>query len=184
MNSKSHLQHLPALRAPDDGAAADRRVLVAGIGPDHLRDMSVGLLLIERLRHRPWPPAVQLEELIAGAVIVLHRLWDAPCFDAAVFVAAEPRGDAPGTIRSYSWAMPPVTEAEVQARVADALMGIVSLETLLIVAGHFAGLPPRVQVIEVEPQDNGWGTRLSQPIAAVLERLERLVNEQVEELLA
>ena len=79
-----------------------KRILVAGVGYDNLRDLSFGRILIERLRSREWPPAVHVEDLSFGAIVVLHWLQQDPPFDAALFLAGEQRGRTPGSFRAHS----------------------------------------------------------------------------------
>jgi hydrogenase maturation protease len=155
---------------------------VAGVGYGNLRDMSIGPALVERLRKRAWPPGVQVEDLSFGAVHALHWLQQMEPFDAALFTSAVPRGRPPGSVHRYAWESPPVTAEQVQQHVAEAVTGVISLESLLIVVGFFGGLPPVVSVIEVEPADQGWGPEFTPPVQAALPDLEALVERVVEEL--
>ncbi|MGI8855495.1 MAG: hypothetical protein ACR2JW_07075, partial [Thermomicrobiales bacterium] len=50
---------------------------------------------------------------------------------------------------------------DVQARVCEAVTGVISLENLLIIAQHFDLLPRRTTVIEIEPPDKEFGLGLS-----------------------
>ena len=49
---------------------------------------------------------------------------------------------------------------------AEAVTGVISLDNLLIVAGFFDALPADVVVIEVEPEDEGWGEGFSPAVQA------------------
>ena len=163
-----------------------KRILVAGVGYQNLRDMSVGPLLIERLRRREWPPGVQIEDLSLGAIAALHYLQLHPPFDAALFVGGEscPKGtDAPGTIRRYAWSPPPGADDEaVQDAVAEAVTGVISLPAMLLVIGHFGALPARTRVIEIEPRDVEWGPDFSPPVMQALEEAEEMVLQEVREM--
>lgn len=167
-----------------------RRVLVAGVGYTNLSDLSLGPILAERLAARRWPldargeRQVSVEDMSFGAVHALHWLQAHPPFDAAVFVAASSRGRAPGTVDCADWRIPRVSAEEVQQRVAEAVTGIISLDTLLTVVGYFGGLPPRVVVIDVEPRDEGWGPALSPALEAALPEIEALIGRQVQDCLA
>ncbi len=163
---------------------APRRVLVAGVGYSNLSDLSVGPVLVQRLQRHSWPDGVQVEDLSFGGVHVLHWLQEALPFDAAVFVAGVARGREPGSVHRSAWAAPDVSAEEVQARVAEAVTGIISLETLLTVLGYFGVLPPPVTVIEVEPRDQGWGPAFSAPVEAALAVAEAQVERAVAEVLA
>lgn len=163
-----------------------KRILVAGVGYQNLRDMSVGPLLVERLRRREWPPGVQIEDLSLGAIAALHYLQLHPPFDAALFVGGEScpeRTAAPGTIRRYTWSVPPgVGEDDIQAAVAEAVTGVISLPAMLLVVGHFGSLPARTRVIEIEPRDVAWGPEISPPVTKVLDAVEEMVLDEVREL--
>jgi hydrogenase maturation protease len=143
------------------------RTLVAGVGYSNLRDGSVGPTLIAELAREPWPPNVTMEDLSYGPIAVMQRLQEAsPCFERLVLVSAVRRGRRAGavTIAPWSGALPDATE--IQARVAEAVTGVISLDNLLIVAGFFDALPGDVVVIEVEPEDEGWGEAFSPAIEA------------------
>jgi hydrogenase maturation protease len=154
------------------------------VGYRDLRDFSVGPVLVERLRRQAWPPGVEVEDLSSGAVHVLHWLQAQPPFDAAVFVAAVERGREPGCVHAYAWTAPTDTAEGVQQRIAEAVTGVIGLDTLLVVLGYFGALPPRVSVIEVEPRDEAWGESFSPPVEAALDEVSRLVRRQVEALVA
>ena len=92
-----------------------------------------------------------------------------------MLVAAVRRGRPPGTVERYRWegALPPPDE--IQARVAEAVTGVISLDNLLIVCGALGGLPEDVRVVEVEPADEGWGEGFSPEVEAkLLEVLEAI----------
>ena len=160
-------------------------VLVAGVGYRNLRDMSVGPLLLEELRRMDWPQNVQLEDLSFGAVHVLHWLQerDHP-FDAAIFIAGVRRGTSPGGVTRVEWRAPSVSAEAVQERIAEAVTGVISLETLLIVLGYFEALPPRVTLIEIEARDDEWGPELSEPVAAAFGAAARMIQEEIQRLVA
>ncbi len=167
-----------------------KRILVAGVGYDNLRDLSFGRILVERLRSREWPPAVHVEDLSFGAIVVLHWLQQDPPFDSALFLAGEQRGRTPGSIHDYTWCLEnprdgcAASPEEIQSRVEDAVTGAISLDTLLTVLGHFGALPGDVRVIEVEPRDHEWGLELSPPVAGALKDVEAMVRREVDAMLS
>jgi len=163
---------------------AVRRVLVAGVGYSNLRDLSVGPALVGRLRQRPWPAGVEVEDLSYGAIHVLHWLQEGPRLDALVLLGAAARGREPGSTHRYPWVAPPMTAEQVQERVAEAVTGVISLDGLLVVLGYFGALPPRVTIIEVEPRDDDWGPDFSDVVDRALDDVERLVEDEIERLLA
>lgn len=166
--------------APTGTAPGARRILVAGVGYRNLRDLSVGPALAERLAGGAWPDGVHVEDLSFGAIHVLHWLRDRPSYDAAIFVAGAARGRQPGSVHRSTWTAVEVSAEAVQERVAEAVTGIISLDTLLIVLGYFEALPPRVTVIEIEPRDTEWGPAFSPPVEAAMRDVVALVRDEVE----
>ena len=171
-------------RGAEASCTAVKRILVAGVGYGNLRDLSAGPALVERLRRKAWPASVQVEDLSFGAVHALHWFQQGPPFDAVVFLTAALRGREPGSVRRYAWSAPSLAAEEVQTRVAEAVTGVIDLDTLLTVVGYFGALPPRVSVIEIEPRDHDWGPAFSPPVEAALGRVEALVEQEVRGLLA
>lgn len=144
-------------------------VLIAGVGYRNMHDTSVGSLVLPVLAEQSWPPEEQVEilDLFFGPVHTIHWLQDRPDhFTRVVFVSAVERGRAPGTITAYRWdrALPDATA--IQERVTEAVTGLVSLDAMLIVTGHFGVLPDDVRVVEVEPLETAWGDGLSPVVAA------------------
>ena len=143
------------------------QTLIAGVGYSNLRDGSVGPRLIAELAREPWPSHITVEDLSYGPIAVMQRLQDAqPPFERLVLISAVRRGRPVGTVTIAPWigALPDATE--IQARVAEAVTGVISLDNLLIVVGFFDALPRDVVVIEVEPEDEGWGEGFSPAIRA------------------
>ncbi len=175
----------PAAGTPEAASrTAVRRVLVAGVGYSNLRDLSVGPALVERLRQRPWPASVEVEDLSYGAIHVLHWLQEGQRLDALILLGATARGREPGSTHRYPWVAPAVTADQIQERVAEAVTGVISLDGLLVVLGYFGALPPRVTIIEVEPRDDDWGPDFSDVVDRALDDVERLVEDEIEGLLA
>jgi hypothetical protein len=56
----------------------------------------------------------------------------------------------------------------MQMRVAEAMMGVISLENLLVIATYFGKLPHHVVVIEVEAADDTWEEGLTPVVEAAL----------------
>jgi hypothetical protein len=131
-----------------------------------------------------WPSGVQVEDLSFGAVHVLHWLQEQTPFNAVVLVAGVQRGRQPGAVRRSLWRAPQSTAEAVQQSIAEAVTGVISLDTLLIVLGYFEALPERVTLIEIEPRDDDWGAELSEPVAQAFARARRLVQREVQSLVA
>jgi hydrogenase maturation protease len=137
--------------------------LIAGVGYAHLRDLSFGMAVVEQIAAMEWPEDVRIEDFGYGPIAILHWFEETPGrrFDRAIFVGAMERGREPGTLVTYDWIPRPLDPDDVQARVCEAVTGVISLENLLIIAQHFDLLPRRTTVIEIEPPDKEFGLGLS-----------------------
>jgi hydrogenase maturation protease len=156
------------------------RALIGGVGYSYLRDGSVGPTVVTELARESWPDGVLVEDLSYGPIAVMQRLQDVdPPFDRLVLVAAVARGRLPGTVTAYRWDRRLPDDAEVQARVAEAVTGVISLDNLLAVVGFFGALPREVAVVEVEPEDEGWGEGFSDVIEAARGRVKDAVRALV-----
>lgn len=136
--------------------------LVGGVGYSDLRDFSVGPLVAKRLRAERWPVGTVVEDLSYNPVAVVHRLQEAaPPFRRLVLIGAVRRGRTPGTVSAYRWDGALPDPEEVQARVAEAVTGVISLDNLLIVTAALGTLPEEAYVVEVEPEVEAMGDELS-----------------------
>lgn len=137
-------------------------ILLAGVGYSHLSDLSFGPLLVERLEEMSWPDDVQIEDFSYGPIGVLMRLEDEPLqCERAIFAGATERDRPPGTLHIYRWEGGPGDPEQVQARVAEAVTGVIGLENLLVIMDHFRVLPANTTVIELEPAEREWGMDMS-----------------------
>ena len=155
------------------------RMLIAGVGYQHARDMSLGPVVIARLQHEVWPPGVQLEDLSYGPIGVMHNLEARPPYDRIIFVAGVNRNRPPGRLYCYAWRHELPDPEEIQARVAEAVMGVISLDNLLIIMTYFQKLPQDVRVVEVEAADEGWGDGLSAIVEQAIPRVVEAIRQQV-----
>jgi hydrogenase maturation protease len=144
------------------------RILIAGVGYRNLRDMSVGPVLTDQLGQESWPSGVEVEDLSYGPVAVMQSLDERQPYERIIFIAGVRRNRQPGGVYCYRWEHRLADPEQVQARVAEALTGVISLDNLLIIATYFGKLPQDVIVIEVEPADDGWGEGLTPEVETVL----------------
>jgi hydrogenase maturation protease len=145
------------------------RTLLAGVGYSNLSDLSVGPLVAAQLRQEAWPTHVEVDDLSYGPVAVVHRLAEAvPPYTRLVLIGAADRRRPGAAVRRYRWdGVLPAAE-EIQARVAEAVTGVIDLDNLLVVTGHFGALPAEVFVVEVQPVATEFGLEPSPAVAAVL----------------
>ena len=147
------------------------RTLIAGVGYRSLRDLSAGNAVVDALLPLVWPDGVEVEDLSYGPMDVIFRLREAQFARLFVVGAATESAAAPGEIRWRRWNYEPEPPAMIQARVAEAVTGVISLDNLLVICAHFAALPPEVTVIEIAPEDDGWGDEFSPPVAQSIARV-------------
>jgi hydrogenase maturation protease len=129
---------------------------------------------VERLQELSWPDDVHIEDFSYGPIGVLMRLEDEPVrYDRAIFAGAVERDRAPGTLNVYGWEGGPADPEQVQARIAEAVTGVIGLENLLVIMDHFGALPASTTVIELEPVEHEWGMDMS-PLGS--QRLQEALN--------
>jgi hydrogenase maturation protease len=153
------------------------RTLVAGVGYHNLSDLSVGPIVAAQLRQERWPADVEVEDLSYGPIAVVHRFAEAvPPYQRLVLIGAADRGGKKARVRCYRWegVLPPAEE--VQARVAEAVTGVIDLDNLLVVAQQFGALPGEAFVIEVQPVVTDFGLTPGPDVAALLPEVRRLAR--------
>jgi hydrogenase maturation protease len=156
-----------------EGRTTDHfRVLIGGIGYRNLRDGSIGIHVVGRLAERAGD-GIEVEDVSYHPVGFSQNLQERQDYNRVVLVAAVARDRDPGTITTYRWDGRLPDDAEIQARVSEAVTGVISLDNTLIVCGALGGLPDDVRVVEVEPASEQWGQELS-PV--VKERLPEIVE--------
>jgi hydrogenase maturation protease len=97
-----------------------------------------------------------------------QNLQERAPYDRVVLVSAVRRERAPGSVESYRWDGRLPSADEIQARVSEAVTGVISLDNTLVVCGAFGGFPPDVRVVEVEPADDDWGEGFSPEVQAAM----------------
>jgi len=154
-----------------------KRVFIGAVGYSYLRDLSVGLKILEELKCLEWPAGVEIDDLSPGGPIAaVHRFRDVPLYDRVILVGAVGRGRQPGQMHCYRWDGQLPDHEEIQGRVGEGVTGVISLDNLLIVGGYFAIWPHDVVVVEVEPLDDDWGADFSEPVQAAIGTVIRAVQ--------
>jgi hydrogenase maturation protease len=153
-----------------------KRVLVAGIGNIFLSDDGFGVEVARRLRTRPVPDGVRVDDFGIRGVHLAYELLDG--YDVLVMVDAVPMGEPPGTVTLLEPEVetgrddedPPVFEAH----------GMSPAVVLDLVAG-LGGHVDRILIVGCEPASTDEGIGLSAPVAAAVEpaadAVERLLGE-------
>jgi hypothetical protein len=159
------------------------RTLVGSVGYFNLSDLSAALLVVDELKREPPVAAVDFVDLsYGGPIATVHRLRESePPYDRLVLVGAVETGKRIAGYRWYSWpgALPPASE--VQARIAEAVTGVIDLASYPIIAQQFESLPEDVRIVEIEPVRTDAGLEPSPEIKRLLPDLCRLVRRLAEE---
>lgn len=143
------------------------KTLIAGVGHRFWSDYSAGPEWSDRLARLDWPDHVTVADYSYGAWAMTQRLQDER-YRRCIFVAAEPRGREPAGLHVYRYrhdraAFDPL---RVHDHMFEAVAGVISIDLLLVVAGHFEALPDETWVVEIEPAQVEWGDGggLSSPV--------------------
>ena len=158
-----------------------RRILIGGVGYRNLRDMSLGPLLSDRLQKLTWPEGVEIEDLSYGPIGIMHNLDDRPPYQRLILVAGVKRDREAGRVYSYRWNHQLPDPEEIQARVSEAVTGVISLDNLLIIGSYFKKLPHDVSIIEVEAIDDNWGEELTPAVEQLLPDLIEEIHTKIRE---
>jgi hydrogenase maturation protease len=172
----------PADVEPLAGAAPPAtRVLVAGIGNVFMADDGFGVAVSQRLAQRPQPDGVDVIDFGIRGMDLVFALGEG--YDAAIFVDAVPRGEAPGTLFVIE---PDLAEPDGPVMLDAHGMDPVKV---LALAGQMGPVPGRILVIGCEPQVAMTGDEeelvgdLSEPVRAALDDAVELVESVLGELL-
>lgn len=158
------------------------QVLIAGVGYPFLRDLSIGPVLAADLRQLDWPSGIEVDDWSFNPIAIVQRMEArSEAYDRIVIVSGVERGREPGQVHRYRWQGDLPDADEIQERIGEAVMGIISLDNLLIVCQYFKVLPAEVVVIEVEPEDTGWGAGFTPCIEAAMSEVVSTVRLAAEE---
>lgn len=157
----------------------EKKTMVGGVGYRNMRDLSLGPVLTAQMAEMSWPSHVSVDhDLSFGPIAIVQRFQASPdlCHRLVLFAGIS-RGRSPASVKAYRWAggLPPADE--IQARVGEAVTGVVSLDNLLIIGEFFKIWPPELFIVEVEAVDLGWGPGFSAPVAAVVENVIGIVRQ-------
>jgi hypothetical protein len=155
-------------------------VLVGGVSELYQGDLDFGRYVVERLATEELGPGVVVEELHYGAVAVAQRIEEL-AVSTVVLVGAAVRGRPPGVLerRRHRSADIHLTAAQLQAAVADAVTGYVTIDLVVEVAHALGVLPPDVVAVEVEPVRSESGDQLSTAVAARVDEAVAAVHDVV-----
>src|SRR5512141_611033 len=98
--------------------------MIAGVGYQNLRDLSVGPVLVPQLAELDWPAGVEVDDWSFGPIAVVQRLQDRPgYYQRLVLISSVQRGREPGGMYAYRWNGELPGAEEIQARIGEAVTG-------------------------------------------------------------
>lgn len=134
------------------------RSLIAAVGQPWMRDLAFGSHVIRHLKTTA--PPVDVADLSFNPITACQFIEDGG-YGSIVFVTSRAAGRERGVIYEITPERTASLPADVHAHIGDAVMGSVSLETLLVLCRFRSALPERTLILEVEPEDESWGPELS-----------------------
>ena len=143
------------------------RGLIAGVGQPWMRDLAFGSHVIRHLKSVRRPETVDVLDLSFNPITGCQMIEDGR-YSTIVFVTARAAGRAHGAVYEVAPDRRPLPTEAVHAHVGDAVMGSVSLDTLLVLCRFRALLPESATVLEVEPVDESWGPDLTPAVQALV----------------
>ncbi len=148
-------------------------ILILGIGNILLRDEGVGVRVVEALRGRALPDAVELVDGGTGGADLLEVVADR----RVVIVVDAAHADArPGTVFRCT------AEELVQHRGVQISAHDIGLLETLRMARHLGCAPQNVVVFGITPKELTCGLELSQEVAETVPKVVELVLSELQDL--
>lgn len=162
--------------------ANNPKTLIAGVGHRFWCDYSAGPEWADKLAELEWPAHITVDDYSYGAWAMTQNLQDEK-YERCIFISAEPREREAASLHVYPFNF---DEADydplrVHDHMFEAVAGVISVDLLVIVAGHFKALPKETWVIEVEPVNTEWadGQGISAAVEARYPEVETIVKNLV-----
>jgi hydrogenase maturation protease len=162
-----------------DQPAANRGVLVAGIGNIFSSDDGFGVEVANRLRDRVMPDGARVEDFGIRGVHLAYELLDG--YDALVLVDAVDLREAPGTLAVIEPEIGGEASDEEGAPMVDAHS--MSPEVVLGTLARLGGTLEKIYVIGCQPANLSEGIGLSPQVAAAVVPAVELCSQLVAEIL-
>lgn len=153
-------------------------VVVGGVGQLYQGDFDLGRVAAERLAREDLGRDVVVEDFHYGAIAVAQRLQEVQP-DAVIFVGAAQRGRSPGTVKRRRIRQLSLAPTQLQAAIADAGTGYVTMDLAIEVPYGLGALPRRVVAIDAEPAATEPSETLSVPGQLALEEALGLARAEV-----
>lgn len=130
-----------------------KNVFIGTVGYHNLRNHSVGPALLPQLQSMRWPAGVEVDEFNWGPIAIVQKFQSMSVpYDRVILLAAIERPTRSiGDITVFKWAGKLPDEELIQRCVGDAVTGVISVESLLIIGEYFKIWPGETFVVDVEP---------------------------------
>lgn len=131
-----------------------------------------------------WPEGVLVEEMNWGPIAIIQRLEsEREPFQRIVFLSALESDRPEGTLTLYRWCGGLPSLEAIQARVAEAVTGVINLANLLILGEYYRVWPEQVFIVDLAPGPESPGGYLRpaarQRVPEVLESVKDLALGRV-----
>ena len=155
----------------------NKKTVLGTIGYHNLSNHSIAPLLIDKIKQQEWAKNVTVEEMNWGPIAIVQwfQALETPFERVVLFTAIQRPKRKIGDLTLFKWGGRTPSDKEVQARVGDAVTGVISPENLLIIGEHFKIWPKEVYLVDVEPGPEKAGETLTTKVGErVMEYLETL----------
>ncbi len=144
-----------------------KKVLLGTIGYHNLSNHSIGPILCDQMRTLDWSGHISIEEMNWGPIAIIQwfQALETP-FDRVILFSAIHRKERDvGDVTIFKWRGGTPEPKDIQARIGDAVTGVISPENLLIIGEHFGIWPAETFLVDVEPGSEKAGPTLSTEVA-------------------
>lgn len=155
---------------------SDERIFVVGVGNIFLGDDAFGVEVATRMRRRPLPEGVRVDEYGIRGVHLAYELLEG-AYDLVVLVDTLDLGDEPGTITVFE------PELGDSADVAPDAHDLEPAAVMGLLAG-LGGSVDRLLVVGCQPSTMDEQMGLSPPVEAAVDEAIRTIEELVQEQLS
>ncbi len=140
----------------------NKRTVLGTIGYHNLSNHSIAPLLMDKIKQLDWAYNITVEEMNWGPIAIVQwfQALEIPFERVVLFTAIERPKRNIGDVTIFKWGGKTPNEREIQARIGDAVTGVISPENLLIIGEFFKIWPEEVYMIDVEPGPEKAGETL------------------------
>lgn len=137
--------------------------MLGTIGYHNLSNHSIAPLLIDKIKQMDWAKNITVEEMNWGPIAIVQwfQSLSTPFERVVLFTAIQRPKRKIGDLTIFKWCGKTPHEREIQARIGDAVTGVISPENLLIIGEYFKIWPEEVYMIDVEPGSEKAGETLT-----------------------